>query len=258
MIEFARGNLLEARVPTLMPHQRTEANKLRADTRQMKPSPEPRPVTPKDVEKFKDYCVVLRAWWLHYQTLFEGNDLKRELLQRTANTFFNDLNQALIEHLILQICRLTDNEFTGDKRNFAISFLINNADFSAERGELIKLKASAKRIEEFRKLILPARNKLIGHLDLEAAHGTEALGGAAPKAWQQFWLDLQEFVMIIYARFFPSPVPFYLNAVGQLSDVDQLLKAIRESTYFHAVLDDHALTQRAVDIAFASKFHDAQ
>ena len=223
----------------------------------MKPSPKPRPVTAEDVEKFKDHCVILRAWWLHYQTLFEGGDLKREMLQQTANTFFNDLNQALIEHLILQICRLTDSEFTGDKRNFTIYFLMNNVDFSAEPGEFIKLKTSAKGIEKFRQLILPARNKLVGHLDLKAAHGTVALGGATPKAWQEFWLDLQEFVTIIYARFFPTPVPFYLNAVGHLSDVDQLLKALRESTYFHAILDDPALTERAVEVAFASKFHDA-
>jgi hypothetical protein len=41
---------------------------------------EKRPATRKDVKKFIDYCVTLRAFWIHYQTMFDGSDLKRELL----------------------------------------------------------------------------------------------------------------------------------------------------------------------------------
>ncbi len=73
----------------------------------------PRPVTRRDVRKFVDHCVVLRAFWTHYQTVFEGSDLKRELLQSTAHNFFRDLNLMLIEHLILQLCKLTDPEHQG-------------------------------------------------------------------------------------------------------------------------------------------------
>jgi len=129
----------------------------------------PRPVTRRDVKKFVDHCVTLRAFWAHYQTLFEGSDLKRELLQSTAHKFFRDLNLMLIEHLILQICKLTDPECTMGKRNLTVQFLINNADFSASPRELAKLTKIAARIDAFRKRILPARNKLISHLDLDAA-----------------------------------------------------------------------------------------
>ena len=90
-----------------------------------------RPVTRRDVKKFIDYCVILRAFWIHYQTIFEGSDLQHELLQNTAHTFFDDLKRLLIEHLILQICKLTDPEMTTGKRNLTIPFLVNNADFTA-------------------------------------------------------------------------------------------------------------------------------
>jgi hypothetical protein len=120
----------------------------------------PRPVTRRDVKKFVDYCVTLRAFWTHYQTVFEGSDLKRELLQSTADKFFRDLKLMLIEHLILQICKLTDPETTMGKRNLTVQFLINNADFSASPRELVKLTKIADRIAAFRKRILPARNKL--------------------------------------------------------------------------------------------------
>jgi hypothetical protein len=50
-------------------------------------TPEQRPVTSKDVLAFEEHCVRLRAFWVHYQTLFEGSDLRRELLKTTAESF---------------------------------------------------------------------------------------------------------------------------------------------------------------------------
>ena len=87
----------------------------------------PRPVTRRDVKKFADHCVVLRAFWIHYQTVFDGSKLKHELLQSIAHKLFHDLNLMLIGHLILQICKLTDPEFTIGKRNLTVEFLVNNA-----------------------------------------------------------------------------------------------------------------------------------
>jgi hypothetical protein len=209
------------------------------------------------VKKFVDHCVILRAFWTHYQTLFEGSDLKRELLQNTANTFFRDLNLMLIEHLILQICKLTDPEITMGKRNLTIPFLVNIADFSQHRAERAKLQKAAARIGKFRERILPARNKFIGHLDLEAALGRKSLGGASVAAWRKFWLDLQEFVGLLHKRYVNSRMTFYLNGVDRLSDAELLIKAVKESTYFHAALQDRALTGRVGEIAFNSKYYSA-
>jgi hypothetical protein len=103
----------------------------------------PRPVTRRDVKKFIDYCVILRAFWTHYQTIFEGSDLQRELLQNTAHKFFSDLSHLLIEHLILQICKLTDPEMTMGKRNLTIPFLVNNGDFAATPRDMAKLKKNS-------------------------------------------------------------------------------------------------------------------
>ena len=189
--------------------------------------------------------------------MFVGSDLKRELLQSTAHKFFRDLNLMLIEHLILQICKLTDPESTMGKRNLTVQFLIKNSDFSASPGELAKLTKIAARIDAFRKRILPARNKFISHLDLHAAHGRKSLGGASIAAWLRFWLDLQDFVTIMYKRYVDARTPFYLNGVGMLSDADQLVKALKESTYFLALLDDTTLTRKVSVVAFKSKYYEA-
>ena len=210
----------------------------------------PRPVTRRDVKKFVDHCVILRAFWAHYQTLFEGSDLKRELLQSTANTFFRDLNLMLIEHLILQICKLTDPESTGKKRNLTVEFLIKNSDFSKFPAELAKLQKIAARIGKFRERIVPARNQLIGHLDLEAALRRGSLGGTSVAAWRQFWHDLQDFVAVMHKIYVNRRGNFYLNGITGMSDAELLVKALKESTYFHASLDDRGLTTKIVDIAF--------
>jgi len=217
----------------------------------------PRPVTRRDVKKFIDHCVILRAFWTHYQTIFEGSDLQRGLLQNTAHKFFGDLNHMLIEHLILQICKLTDPEMTMRKRNLTIPFLVNNADFAATPREMAKLKKIAAQIDKFRKRIVPARNKLISHLDLDAALRRKSLGGVSVAAWRKFWLDLQDLVAILYKRYVDARVPFYLNGVAMMSDADQLVRAIKESTYFHVLLDDRNLTRRVSDVAFSSKYYGA-
>jgi hypothetical protein len=42
-----------------------------------------------------------------------------------------------------------------------------------------------------------------------------------------------------------------------MSDADQLLKALKESTYFRALLDDRAVTRKVADVAFNSKYYEA-
>ena len=74
-------------------------------------------VSAADVDAFSNFCVSLRSIWRHYQIIFEGTDLRRELLQSIAHTFFGDLNQLLIEHLILQICKITDPEESMGRKN---------------------------------------------------------------------------------------------------------------------------------------------
>ena len=97
-------------------------------------------------------------------------------LETLAPKFFYDLNVMLIEHLILQICKLTDKEGTAKRRNLTTEFLVNNSDLSKTPGDRKRLRQLTRQMKRFRKRILPARNKAIGHLDLRAAHRRTPLG----------------------------------------------------------------------------------
>jgi hypothetical protein len=92
--------------------------------------------TKEDVEALRESCVFLRSQWVHFTTLFRGSDLKRELLQSIAPIFFSDLHQLLTEHLVLQICRLTDEAQTRGRKNLTVKFLMEHTDWSTAPGTL--------------------------------------------------------------------------------------------------------------------------
>jgi AbiU2 len=215
-------------------------------------------VSAQDVEAFCNFCVSLRSLFRHYQILFEvGADLRCELLQSIAPTFFGDINHLFIEHMILQICKITDPEESFGRKNLTVRFLINNSDFSGAPGELDRLKQLGDKMHAFRAKIVPARNRLIGHLDRHSVHDGKALGGADKGEWNQFWLDLQDLLHILHKHYIGRGGHFYLNGVGYLSDADSLVKALKESIYFNALMGEKTMTQKCADVAFGSKYYDA-
>lgn len=208
--------------------------------------------TKEDADTFCGSCVSLRALWQYYRTLFEGSDLKRELLQTTAPVFFGDLNAMFIEQLVQRVCRLTDNAQTMGRKNLTIKFLIDHTDFSAALATLDELRTLSDAIHRFRDRIVEARNRLISHLDVEAVRLVQPLGAASDAEWFQFWLDLQDFLDVLLQHH--GMKHFYLNAIGNMSDANSLLTALRDAQLFHAVLEDHAITTAAMRAADTSRF----
>jgi hypothetical protein len=210
--------------------------------------------TKEDVEAFRGSCVSLRSLWRHFEILFIGTDLKRELLQTTAPTFFGDVNGLFRDYLILHICRLTDNAETMGRKNLTVKFLIEHSDFSSAPRTLEKLNQVSANIHAFRTLILPARNRFISHLDLEAVRLDAPLGAASDAQWKQFWIDLQDFLDLMHRHHIDPNGHFYLNGIGNMSDADSLLTALINAKRFYAVMDDKEIAKRAILASDKSKF----
>ena len=183
-----------------------------------------------DIEIFANYCVFIRSIYLHARELFETSSAADKALMRmTAGTFFGDVNRVLNEYVILQVCKITDP--ARDKRNndnHTIAFLLERYDFSNEPSILEPLEELQASMRAFREKLLPARNKLISHLDRDAILAGGPLGAATDEEWNQFWLDLQDFICIVHRKVIGSS--FYLNRVAGLSDAGDLLKALRHGS----------------------------
>jgi hypothetical protein len=149
---------------------------------------------------------------------------------------------------------LTDNAQTTGRKNLTVKFLIEHSDFSSTPGRLDNLRALSDSIHEFRDMIVEARNRFISHLDLKAVRIGDPLGAAATEKWLQFWIDLQDFLDIMHTHHIRPDHHFYLNTMGNMSDADSLVAALRNAQLFHAALSDHEITTRAMAAADKSKF----
>jgi hypothetical protein len=194
---------------------------------------------------------------MHYRTLYEeGGQLRRDLLHNIAEHFFHDLNDMLIQHLVLQICKLTDPAKSLGHRNLTVKFIIEHLDSRVTPAEQATLRGLSDRMHAFRAEIEPARNKFISHLDHESLLIGKNLGAADTDLWLQFWLDLQDFLEIVY-RCYVGQSHFHLNGIGLITDADSLVRALRQSTYFDEIMNDGRFTLQAADIADASRFAGA-
>ena len=210
-----------------------------------------------DVKTFCTFCVSLRTIFEHFHTLFEQGDIRNELLHSTASMFFHDLNYILADYLKLQICKITDPKECRGKVNLTVEFFLINSDFSSTPNEQEQLRRHGDAMHAFRKKIVPARNKIIGHLDLESWRAGTALGGTERHEWTEFWLNLQGFLHILHKRYVEPNGSFDLNRVTHLSDADSVVDALKQSTYFRSTLSDKSLSLHAYAIAQSSKYFNA-
>ncbi len=133
-----------------------------------------------------------------------------------------------VEYMILQVCKITDPAQDFRKNdNHTIAFLLKHYDFSSDPTTNQRLNQLGGQIQAFRQMLLPARNKLISHYDRQAILAGQSLGAGPQSEWDEFWLDLQSVVWIIYEKVIGTP--FQINGVAMLSDVDGLLKALKHA-----------------------------
>jgi len=80
------------------------------------------------VRKFGNHVVRFHVIHHMYKELFE-NEEAQILMERTANSFFSDLNTILQHYLLLQFAKITDPATTMGQENFTIDNLIQSIDW---------------------------------------------------------------------------------------------------------------------------------
>lgn len=178
-------------------------------------------MTKAEIQIFADHCVFMWSIYRHLQTLYEqSNESDHARMRRTAEIFFGDLRQVLVEYVTLQACKVTDPIASNGNNNHTVRFLITEYGLSHDA----KIMELDKRLDEFRRKVLPARNKLISHSDRDTILAGKPLGGASNAAWNQFWTDLSDLVSLIHEKVCGEP--FRITDVGMATDVEGLLQAL--------------------------------
>lgn len=213
-------------------------------------------VTNDDIAIFADYAVYVRSVYMHGRTLYEtAEQSDKYMMESAAPVFFGDLNKVLIEYVILQVCKITDpaKDNRGNE-NHTTEFFVASADFSSEPDKADRLAQLNKSMQVLRRKLKPACDKVISHLDRNAALSKTIMGAASKDEWSQFWRDLDEFVAILYEKYVSSP-SLHLLKVSGITDTTYLKDALRKGTYFEKLVngDDKAISKKCIEMALADR-----
>lgn len=183
-------------------------------------------VTDHDVDRLARIAGWSYCQYHNYKVLFDGYDSNKPKYGNIAPNALGYLASALKEHVILQVCKLSDplRDHRGNE-NLSIQFFVNHAEFHDPVAKH-KLERLAEKLESFGKKLRPARDKIISHFDRKTAHDGKLLGAAEPEEWKEYWSDLKQFVEILYQRYFDTTLD--IRAAAATTDAAVLRGVLEE------------------------------
>lgn len=184
-------------------------------------------VTRDDARKFCDLCVLARASYQYLRFLYEFDPEHTRLISEIDHMFSGDLQAILRDSVFSYIRKISDPERSARRENPTTESFVSNFDFPSAPRDERKLAFLHGRIREFREKILAYRPQRMSCPDRAAAPGDRPLGAATNQEWNQFWLNLQDFVEIIHRRYINPSGQFRLN--GLASDTHSLIIALNGS-----------------------------
>lgn len=105
-------------------------------------------------ERLQDDLVWLHGRWKLYRHLYGVSELRIELLNETASSFFHQLQNTLLDDVILSISRMTEKKKVAGRENLVLAQLIQKLDESEFSDLLSRLE---KQLDEIEKACEPLR-----------------------------------------------------------------------------------------------------
>lgn len=166
-----------------------------------------------------------------YEELFEKED-SSGLIERTASSFFADLNTILQYYLLLEFVKVTDPPTTGKNENLTVDNLIESINWPQHILE--KLISLRQKTTTFRSYVLAARNKLLAHIDKETFLAEKTLGGFPEGEDELYLKTLEEIADIAHEACFGRIIGQRVLAAP--GDVINLKKTLANSVAFDRLL----------------------
>ena len=187
------------------------------------------------VENFCDYFVELKVKLNIYEELFE-DDKAQFIMEKTAKSFFLDINRLIINTLLLEFAKITDRSYDrgANRENFTVENLINSIDWSDSIKE--RLEELKNETKSFHSLIKDARNRLLAHYDKESFLNDVVLGTFTSDQGVKFIETLQNICDITHQACFGSIVGDIV--VSMPGDVQDLKKTLRKALVYDRLFSE--------------------
>jgi len=193
----------------------------------------------KEFEAFFNIAWDARHKFCLYTILYEQSEDRIKLLNESASEFFGVLQEMWHEHILLDICRLTD---PCEGRNLTIDYFIcrYKHEFSCE--EETQVKEIMNLIESFRNRNKKPRNKILTHIDKETVLSNKPLGGLTAaeiregkqmcEMIEQFYDNLEKIINIISSKIYGNKPEDYVKPLDPTGNAAEelifLLKKIHK------------------------------
>lgn len=175
--------------------------------------------------QFREECIWLRDCYNTFTTLFDDEGT-RNLLEKSAQIFFGDLNRILREYIYLQVCKITDPAKSLERENLTVEAM--NKALKAAKLITPEIKQHAGVMMHYRDFIKEPRNRLISHLDKETIVNGAAIGEHDADEVTAFFDAMQEYCDEVGRAVGVGPLDFR-SSPGKGDTID-LLRVLRNST----------------------------
>jgi AbiU2 len=176
---------------------------------------------------FREHCIRLKRDYNTYSDLF--NDSTREVLSKTAPTFFTDIADILQRDWILQACKLSDPPESKRKDGIHYNITVQLLNQSLERMGLLStgISNTGRSIVEYGEKLKPARDKYIAHFDYEHQIQGIPLGETSEPELLKFIDDIQQYCDLVGEALGVGPLDF--SSSGCAGDALDLLMHLKRA-----------------------------
>lgn len=142
--------------------------------------------------------------WQEYENLF-GSPEKVDLLNRSAPGFFGSLQQILRGDVLLHVSRLTDAPRAGNRENLSLKRLRERLKDPSLGDQIDGLLDTA---HQKAAIIRRERNKLLAHLDEQAARRAQVPNLASRRQVKDALEAIAEVMNVINVRYRGGPASY--------------------------------------------------
>lgn len=210
----------------------------------------------KEYDELNGEVFRFEATWRIYRQLFGTNAERVDLLQELVPNFTDFVQLALLDSVILGICRICDPATTGKSDNLTLECLVQRLTPSPDATQAACLDAQLKKIEAATDVLRQHRNKRLAHSDLLRARNkpAELLPGISRQLIEDALAEIRVLLNQINSWYLKCEVAY--AHVGLTGDGETLLWWLRMGKRFLELQDEAyllALGKRPTDAELIEK-----